>query len=135
MTGQIFVRSSLYPTALLHGTNRRVSQVPYGYSDSIAGALGSVLLFVGLGTALIMAPILDHVLTHRLALISKILVPITGALWLAFAWVVKKDNTKGLFAIMTLIGAISVPTLPIALELACELTRNPDGSSALLWSL
>lgn len=109
--------------------------IPYGYSDGIAGGLGSTLLFVGLGASLVSAPIFDRVLTHHLALVSKILVPITGALWLVFAWTVKADNTGGLFALMALIGAISVPTLPIALELSCELTRNPDGSSALLWSL
>ena len=39
----------------------------------------------------------------------------------------------GLFAIMALIGACSVPLLPIALELAVEVTRNADGSSAVLW--
>ncbi|KAF7978235.1 hypothetical protein HWV62_1244 [Athelia sp. TMB] len=109
--------------------------VPYGYSDAIAGALGSVLLFVGLGASLIAAPIFDRVFTHHLALVSKVLVPITGALWLVFAFAVKANNTGGLFALMALIGAISVPTLPIALELSCELTRNPDGASALLWSL
>lgn len=82
-----------------------------------------------------MGPIFDRVLTHRLSLAYRILVPITGALWLTFAWVVKANNTGALFAMMAVIGVTSVPTLPIALELACELTRNPEGSSALLWSL
>lgn len=109
--------------------------VPYGYSASLAGALGSVLLFVGLGASLIAAPLFDRVFTHHLALVSKILVPIAGGLWLVFAFAVKENNTGGLFALVALIGAISVPTLPIALELSCELTRNPDGASALLWSL
>lgn len=34
---------------------------------------------------------------------------------------------------MTVIGAGSVTMLPIGLELACELTRNAGGSSALVW--
>lgn len=46
---------------------------------------------------------------------------------------VKPNNTGGLFAIMALIGATSLTLLPVALELAVELTRNPDGSAAILW--
>lgn len=45
----------------------------------------------------------------------------------------KPHNIGGLFAIMTLIGVSSVTMLPVSLELACELTRNADGSSAILW--
>lgn len=46
---------------------------------------------------------------------------------------VKPNNTGGLFAIMALIGATGLTLLPVALELAVELTRNPDGSAAILW--
>ena len=46
---------------------------------------------------------------------------------------VKPHNIGGLFAIMTLIGVSSITMLPVSLELACELTRNADGSSAILW--
>lgn len=34
---------------------------------------------------------------------------------------------------MALIGACSLPMLPVALELAVEVTRNADASSAVLW--
>ena len=34
---------------------------------------------------------------------------------------------------MAIIGACSITMLPVGLELACELTRNSDGSSAVLW--
>lgn len=46
---------------------------------------------------------------------------------------VRSDNTGALFALMAVIGAASVTLLPIALELAVEVTRNADGSSAILW--
>lgn len=47
--------------------------------------------------------------------------------------IVKPNNSGGLFAIMTILGIGSVPMLPVALELACDLTRNADASSSLLW--
>lgn len=46
---------------------------------------------------------------------------------------VKPHNTGGLFAIMTLLGVTSITMLPVGLELGCDLTRNAEGSSALLW--
>jgi hypothetical protein len=46
---------------------------------------------------------------------------------------VKPNNTAALFAIMAINGASSIAMLPVGLELACELTRNSDGSSAIAW--
>jgi hypothetical protein len=46
---------------------------------------------------------------------------------------VKPNNTGGLFAIMIIIGTCSVTMLPVGLELGVELTRNADGSSAIMW--
>jgi FLVCR family MFS transporter 7 len=46
---------------------------------------------------------------------------------------VRPDNTAALFIIMAVIGICTITMLPVALELACELTRNADGSSALIW--
>lgn len=45
----------------------------------------------------------------------------------------KPGNEAGLFVVMTIIGVCSVTMLPVGLELACEVTRNADGSSAILW--
>jgi hypothetical protein len=42
-------------------------------------------------------------------------------------------NTIPLYVILTVIGAVSVTLLPVALELGCVVTRNAEGSSALLW--
>ena len=46
---------------------------------------------------------------------------------------VKPHNTGGLFAIMTILGVTSITLLPIGLELSADLTKNADGSSAILW--
>lgn len=40
-----------------------------------------------------------------------------------------------MFAVLIVIGAASISLLPVALELGCELTRNADGSAAILWFL
>ncbi|KAI0830125.1 MFS general substrate transporter [Trametes gibbosa] len=88
---------------------------PYGYSDTISGLMGAVLLLVGLVAAAITSPLYDRVLTHHLALSLKLLCPILAACWIALIWE-------------------RLTLLPAVLELAVELTRNADGSSAILWA-
>jgi hypothetical protein len=95
--------------------------------------MGATLLLSGLITAIITAPLFDRVLTHHLAITSKIVVPIIAAAWLSLIWAVKPGNSGGLFTIMAIIGAGSLTMMPVGLELGCEVTRNSDGSSALLW--
>jgi len=106
---------------------------PAGYSADISGFMGACLLLSGILAAIITAPLFDRVFIYRLALTAKIMVPIVGAGWLSLIWAVKPHNIAGLFVIMTLIGVCSVTMLPVGLELACELTRNANASSALLW--
>ncbi|CCM00980.1 uncharacterized protein FIBRA_03028 [Fibroporia radiculosa] len=107
---------------------------PYGYSDTISGLMGAALLLVGIVAALITAPLFDRVFTHHLAPTCKLLCPILGGAWLSLIWAVRRNNTGALFALMAVIGATSLTLLPVALELAVELTRNADGSSAMLWA-
>lgn len=120
-----------------------------GYSADQSGFLGACMLLTGIIGAVVTAPLFDRVFTHHLAVTSKVLVPIVGVGWLSLIWAgmqhsfvgypnnnffsVKPHNIGGLFAIMTLIGVSSITMLPVSLELACELTRNADGSSAILW--
>lgn len=117
------------------------------------------LLVAGLIAAAISAPIFDRVMTHHFGLTVKILCPIVGAGWLSLIWagvygrqqfcmpavfacrlltlgynLVTPHNTIALFVIMAVIGAFSVTILPVGLELGCELTRNAEGSSAIMWS-
>jgi len=106
---------------------------PVGYSADLSGIIGACLLLTGILGAIISAPLFDRVFTHHLAITSKILVPILGVTWLSLIWAVKPHNTGGLFAIMTILGVCSLTMLPVGLELGCDLTKNADGSSALLW--
>jgi len=106
---------------------------PVGYSNTTSGLMGATLLLVGLVTATTTAPLFDRVLTHHLALTTKVLVPAVAGAWLSLIWAIKPNNTAGLFTAVAIIGACSLPMLPVGLELGCELTRNSGGSSALLW--
>lgn len=113
--------------------------------------MGACLLLSGIVAAIVTAPLFDRVFTHHLALTAKVLVPILAGAWLSLIWagmmcrflnlllpfnnffLVKPHNTGGLFAIMAIIGICSIVILPVGLELGCELTRNANASSALLW--
>ncbi|KAJ7183293.1 major facilitator superfamily domain-containing protein [Mycena filopes] len=106
---------------------------PQGYSDHDAGLMGATLLLCGIATAAVTAPLFDRVFTSHLARTTKSLVPIVAAGWFSLIWAVRPHNTAALFVIMAVIGAASLTLLPVALELGCEVTRNAQASSALLW--
>ncbi|KAF8348222.1 major facilitator superfamily domain-containing protein [Amanita rubescens] len=80
------------------------------------------LLLTGLVAAIITAPLFD-----------RLLVPPLAAAWLSLIWAVKPHNVGALFAVMTIIGVISLTLLAVGLELGADLTRNADASSAILW--
>ncbi|KAI1787322.1 MFS general substrate transporter [Ganoderma leucocontextum] len=106
---------------------------PYGYSDDTSGLMGAVLLLVGLVFGAISSPLLDRVFTNHLAFTGKLLLPAMGASWLAMIWEIKPNNDAILFVLVAIIGATGLTLLPVVLELGVELTRNADGSSAVLW--
>lgn len=106
---------------------------PVGYGAVTSGLLGACLLLSGIIAAIVTAPLFDRVFTHRLATVAKILVPILAGAWLSLIWAVKPHNIGGLFAIMAIVGACSITVLPVGLELGCEITRNANASSGVLW--
>ncbi|KAL5522667.1 hypothetical protein ACEPAG_8685 [Sanghuangporus baumii] len=106
---------------------------PYGYSDDTAGLMGAALLLSGLVAAFATAPLFDRVLTHHLGLSLRIAVPFIAAAWVSLIWAVRPNNTGALYAIFVIIGVASLSMLPVSLELGCELTRNSEASSAILW--
>ncbi|KAF9050074.1 major facilitator superfamily domain-containing protein [Panaeolus papilionaceus] len=106
---------------------------PMGYSEDEAGFFGACLLLTGILAAIVTAPLFDRVFTHHLAITSKVLVPFVALGWLSLIWAVRPNNLAAIFVVMTIIGVCSVPILPIALELCCEITRNADGSAAIVW--
>jgi FLVCR family MFS transporter 7 len=116
--------------------------------------MGAALLIAGIVAALVSAPLFDRIFTTHIAATIRVLCPTIGAAWLSLIWaggplfirflakaqadsnrIVRPNNAVALYVLLALIGACSVSLLPIALELACELTRNADGSSAALWFL
>jgi MFS transporter, FLVCR family, MFS-domain-containing protein 7 len=117
--------------------------------------MGAALLLSGILAAIITSPILDRVLTHHLGPAVRIMCPIIAAAWLSLIWagknvlllfslislslakliIVRPHNDAALFAIFVVIGVCSIALLPVAVELGVELTRNSDGSSAVLWFL
>ncbi|KAI0295839.1 MFS general substrate transporter [Multifurca ochricompacta] len=106
---------------------------PYGYSDNTSGLMGAALLLSGILAAIATSPIFDRILTHHLGITVRILCPIIGAAWLSLIWAARPHNDGALFAVFVIIGICSVVLLPVAIELGVELTRNSDGSSAVLW--
>jgi hypothetical protein len=131
-------------------------QAPYGYNDATSGFMGATLILSGIVSAIITAPLFDRVFTHHLAVTSKVLVPCISVTWALLIWageshfaiymqnqkaktyyemgeLVRPHNTAVLFVLMAVIGICALTMLPVGLELACELTRNADGSSAILW--
>ncbi|KAJ7882006.1 major facilitator superfamily domain-containing protein [Mycena olivaceomarginata] len=106
---------------------------PLGYSAGSAGLMGATLILSGIVAALVSAPLFDRVLTSHLTITAKVIVPVLSAAWLSLIWAARPNNSGALFAIFAIIGIMSITMLPVMLELACEITRNADGSSALLW--
>jgi FLVCR family MFS transporter 7 len=114
--------------------------------------MGAALLLSGIVAAIASSPVFDRVLTHHLGTTVRILCPIIAVAWLSLIWAgkpstplftiysntrcsVRAHNVGVLFAIFVIIGVCSIALLPVAIELGVELTRNPDGSSAVLWFL
>jgi MFS transporter, FLVCR family, MFS-domain-containing protein 7 len=118
--------------------------------------MGAALLLPGILAAIATSPVFDRILTYHLGITVRILCPIIGVAWLSLIWagketpshpfrldsssiicafLVKSQNAGALFSIFVIIGVGSITLLPVGVELAVELTRNSDGSSAVLWFL
>lgn len=106
---------------------------PVGYSDTTCGLLGATLFLSGITAAVFSAPLFDRVFTHSMGVTFKTLVPIVSLLWLSLIWAAKPNNAAALFVSMAVIGSCCMTILPLAIELGIELTRNANGSSAILW--
>ncbi|KAI5990385.1 major facilitator superfamily domain-containing protein [Pisolithus albus] len=105
---------------------------PVGYSDATCGRLGATLLLSGITAAVVSAPLFDRVFTHSMGVTLRTLVPLVSLMWLSLIWAVTPNNTAILFVLMAMIGSCTITMLPLALELGVELTRNANGSSAVL---
>ncbi|KII86720.1 hypothetical protein PLICRDRAFT_163999 [Plicaturopsis crispa FD-325 SS-3] len=106
---------------------------PYNYPASQAGTFGATLLIAGMVASISASVLFDRVLTHHIAITTKTLAPLIAAAWVALIFAVRPNAAPGIYVIMAVIGMAGVTLLPIALELGVELTRNPEGSSAMMW--
>jgi len=107
--------------------------VPYGYTVDESGIMGAVLFLAGIVAAVLSAPIFDRVLTHHLALSARVLIPVLAAAWIGLIFAVAPNDYAGIYVVIVLIGICSFILLPVALELGCEMSRNAESSSAVLW--
>jgi len=106
---------------------------PYGYSDNTSGLMGAAMLLSGILAAIATSPAFDRILTHHLGITVRSLCPVIALAWLSLIWAVRPHNAAPLFVIFVVIGVCSITLLPVGIELGVELTRNTDGSSAVLW--
>jgi len=91
------------------------------------------MLLSGILAAIATSPAFDRILTHHLGITVRSLCPVIALAWLSLIWAVRPHNAAPLFVIFVVIGVCSITLLPVGIELGVELTRNTDGSSAVLW--
>ncbi|KAF8756924.1 MFS general substrate transporter [Rhizoctonia solani] len=108
---------------------------PYGYTPEDAGIIGGVYVLAGIVGAVVIMPIFDRYLTHHLALASKVITTMLAACFISLIWAVREDNAPAIYVIVVVLGISCFTLLPITLEIACEITRSPEASSAILWLL
>lgn len=106
---------------------------PVGYSEETAGFVGAALLLMGLLAGIITSPLFDRVLTHHLARSLHILLPPLAACWIGLIFAIQPNNPVPIYVVAGLIGVLGFILLPVSLELGCEVTRNAEVSSSIMW--
>ncbi|CEG81324.1 hypothetical protein RMATCC62417_15539 [Rhizopus microsporus] len=106
---------------------------PYKISVDNAGYLGAAFIVAGLVGAALTGIFIDKTGQHKIVI--KIYVPIIGALYLAFYFIVQKGDFGALVAICVLMGFFTFSLLPVALELSVESSYpiSESISSSMLW--
>ncbi|KAI9251327.1 major facilitator superfamily domain-containing protein [Helicostylum pulchrum] len=107
---------------------------PYGINADDAGFLGAAFIIAGLVGAIVTGIFIDKTGRHKL--VMKVYVPIDGALYLAFYFVVVKElGYDAMMAICVLLGFFTFSLLPVCLELSVESSYpiSESISSSLLW--
>lgn len=132
----IFISFSIY-VGFFNSVSSLLNQIlsPHGFSETQAGIAGAILIVVGLVTAAIISPIIDHY-KHYLATI-KILVPIVAISYIALIFA--PDSPAGIapsYAVLAIMGASSFALLPVVLEFLVEITYpfSPEIGSTICWT-
>ena len=107
---------------------------PYGFSETISGIAGAVLILVGLVSAAVTSPIMDR--TKAYLLFIKITVPLIALCYLAFIWAPGTRSLVAPFIILAILGAASFSLVPVALEWLVEVTWpvGPEAGSTICWT-
>ena len=107
--------------------------MPYGYTQQEGAYAIAFLLFVGIGAALIVSPILDYTKWHVGAM--KVFVVIVAATYTGLPWVPDSHSTAALYATYAIVGAFSLSLEPCVLEFQASSTHpvSPEFSSVLCW--
>ena len=109
---------------------------PYGFSDIDAGILGAVLVVFGLIASAAVAPILDRTRAYKVPLSLAVTAIILS--YFAIIFMIRQYTLSvfiGVLVFVALIGASSLITLPLILELAADVTfpAAPEFSSSIMW--
>ncbi|KAI7896428.1 major facilitator superfamily domain-containing protein [Mucor mucedo] len=106
---------------------------PYGVSVDDAGFLGAAFIIAGLVGAIVTGIFIDKTGRHKIVL--KVFVPIVGAAYLGFYFVVKSANYSAMMGVCCILGFFTFSLLPVALELSVESSYpiSEAISSSLLW--
>lgn len=106
---------------------------PYNISTDNAGYLGAAFIVAGLMGAALTGLFIDK--TGRHMIVIKVYVPIVGALYLAFYFIVKTGQLAPIMVVCALMGFFTFSLLPVALELSIESTYpiSESISSSMLW--
>ncbi|SMY22245.1 unnamed protein product [Zymoseptoria tritici ST99CH_1A5] len=123
--------------ACFNATSTLLNQIlePYGFSETQAGIAGALLIFVGLGTAAVVSPIIDRTQAYLFTL--KLLVPFIAIFYTILIFMPGTRSAAGSYIIFALLGAASFSLLPMALELLAITTFpvSPEVSSVVAWTV
>jgi MFS transporter, FLVCR family, MFS-domain-containing protein 7 len=119
--------------------------------------MGAAMLLLGALVAISTLPILDRILIPKAGLTMCILCPLAAVSWLCLIWIgkeilyssipllwvynlnhlitVKPHNTAALFVLFVVAGVCSITVIPVGIKVGAQITRNPEGSSLMIWFL
>jgi Na+/melibiose symporter-like transporter len=131
----VLVPFSIY-VGFFNATSTLINQIfyPYGFSETDAGIAGALLIFVGLGAAAVVSPIVDR--TKKYTPVIKVLVPLIAAAYLALIFMPATRSIAGPWAVCALLGATSFSLLPCTLEYLALVTHPvaPEMTSTIVWA-
>ncbi|KAL7784561.1 major facilitator superfamily domain-containing protein [Trichoderma ceciliae] len=122
--------------ALFLSMSSLISQIvgPYGISDTDSGIGGGLLILSGLLASAIVSPIIDR--TKQFLITTKVAVLIIASCYVAFIWVAPLGNVAGLYALLCVLGAASLASVPVVLEMLGEISYpvGPEVTSTICWA-